>query len=92
MKESKSELYIVAIVGIVAIVAILIILTGGSKAKVINANPQNAAGAAGEVVRSYDLGACEYDDGSSSGCPCYDPSDGILSSGAKLIATTCKTS
>jgi hypothetical protein len=84
MEESKSGLYIVAIVGIVAVVAIIILVSGGNKASIATGTAANPIG------RAYELGACHYEDGSSSGCPCTDPSDGILSSGSPLIETDCK--
>jgi hypothetical protein len=87
MEHSKSGLYIVAIVGIIAVVAIVLIVIAGNKDKtVISSGTSTAKDAAG---RSYDLGYCHYEDGSSTGCPCVNPSDGVISIGAKLISNNC---
>jgi hypothetical protein len=80
MKE-RSQLYTLISVVIVAIIAIIIITSSVNKTK---------SDAAGAAVRSFEKGSCEYQDGYTTGCPCVDPSDGVLIPGAKLVNNYCK--
>ena len=86
MEHSKSRLYIVAIVGIIAVVAIVMMVLTGNKDKTAISSGTDTSDLAG---KSYDLGYCHYDDGSSTGCPCSNPSNGVLSTGAKLVSGNC---
>lgn len=79
--KNKSKSLTLVLMAIVAIIALAIII---SNANEIKSNPVGAA------VRNFEKGSCIYEDGYITGCPCANPSGGVIIPEAPLVKDYCK--